>query len=272
MSKLAYLIIFQLFFIAVAHAQTINGIVKDANTHENMAFVNVGIIGKTKGTVTNDAGMFSLGLSNNSTDSLRISMVGYVPQTYLVADFLKRYPTSASLMLQPQVKALREVKIVNRKYKQAVFGNRTTSQSTTAGFTSNLLGNEIGTVIKIKRSPTYLKQFTASLAEADVDSVKLRLNIYSLKNGMPDQPLLQQNLIVQVKQGQKSINVNLEPYHIMVEDNFFVSLEWIQNARGHGLMFSASLFSSPMISRANSQANWEKIGFAGIGMNVLAEY
>ncbi len=59
---------------------------------------------------------------------------------------------------------------------------------------------------------------------------------------------------------------------IIVDDKFFVSLEWIQNARGNGLMFSASLLSSAIIARETSQANWEKIGLAGVGFNVLAEY
>jgi hypothetical protein len=38
------------------------------------------------------------------------------------------------------------------------------------------------------------------------------------------------------------------------------------------LMFSASLFSSAMISRETSQAAWEKEGLAGVGFNVLVSY
>ena len=81
-----------------------------------------------------------------------------------------------------------------------------------------------------------------------------------------------ENIFITVKKGQDKISVDLEPYNIVVEDKFFVSLEWIENSRGPGLMFSASLLSSAIISREASQANWEKIGLAGVGFNVLAEY
>ena len=68
------------------------------------------------------------------------------------------------------------------------------------------------------------------------------------------------------------MNINLEPYNILVDDKFFVSLEWLQNTSGHGLMFSASLLSSAIITRETSQDKWEKVGIAGVGFNVLAEY
>ena len=151
-------------------------------------------------------------------------------------------------------------------------GNTTRSKSVNAGFNSNTLGNEIGEIIKIKKSPTYLKRFNASINETTDDSVKLRLNIYSVKDGLPDKNLLQQNIFVMVKKNQDKITIDLEPYHIMVDDNFFISLEWIQDTPGHGVKFSASLLSSPIIARTTSQDKWEKIGIAGVGFNVLAEY
>jgi hypothetical protein len=269
MKKILFIVL--ILFGNYSYAQLLTGLVKDALTNENIPFVNVGIVGKGVGTVTNNDGAFKLNLNNNDSDTLRVSMLGYSPQSFLVAD-LKKQATPLIIMLAPRNIQLNEVKISGKKYKQSILGNTTKSKSVNAGFTSNKLGNEIGEIIKIKKSPTYLLQFNASLSASIADSVKLRLNIYSVKDGLPDKNLLQQNIFITVKKGQEDITLDLTPYHIVVDDKFFISLEWIQNTPGHGLMFSASLFGSAIISRETSQANWEKVGLAGVGFNVLAEY
>ncbi|WP_166727727.1 carboxypeptidase-like regulatory domain-containing protein [Mucilaginibacter gilvus] len=268
-----------LFFVCLfssfsffANAQLFEGIVKDAKTNQLLPYVNVGIIGKATGTVSDTDGKYSIALTGHDADSLRISMVGYRPQSFLIADLIKGYSTYKTTNLQPDLREIKEVRVTNHKWKQVVLGNTTHSQSTNAGFTSNKLGNEIGAIIKIKRAPTYLKQFNASIAGDVSDSVKLRLNFYTVKGGLPDKPLQLQSIFVNVKKGDKKITVDLEPYFIVVDDKFFVSLEWIINARGHGIMFSASLLSSAVISRETSQAEWEKEGIAGVGFNVLADY
>jgi len=260
-----------LFFLQ-AKAQVIKGNIKDAKTGETLSYVNVGVINRSIGTVSNDAGEYAITLNNSDADSLRFSMIGYKPQAFAVKELATRQG-ALNISLVPDVKQLAEVKVTNHKWKTAVLGNTTKSQSTNAGFTTNALGHEIGIIIKIKRSPTWLKSFNASLTENNLDSVKLRLNVYSVKDGMPDRNLLHDNIFVTVKKGQKAIDVDLTPYNIMVEDNFFIGLEWIKTVPGHGLMFSAAFFfSNPIISRETSQAKWEKLGIAGVGFNVTAEY
>lgn len=272
MKKILLFAAFVLLQQAGVYAQAFEGIIKDAKNNENLAYVNIGIVGKTTGTVTDKNGHFTLILNVSGSDSLRISMIGYLPKTYLVSDFKLRYIPGGTIVLTPANHELAEVKISGRKLKQAILGNKTESKTTDAGFTSNKLGNEIGEIVQIKRAPTLLKQFNASLAHSVTDSIKLRLNFYSVKDGLPDKILQQQNIFVTVKKGQEKIAVDLTPYNLVVTDKFFVSLEWIQNSSGPGLMFSASLFSSPIIARETSQANWEKMGFAGVGFNVLVSY
>jgi hypothetical protein len=255
----------------VAEAQTITGIVKDSRTGETLPFVNVGIIGKGIGTVTDVQGRYAISLSGHDKDSIRFSMIGYNAKITLISDF-KNPGNQVDVTLSPSSKELKEVTVSNHKWKEAVLGNTTRSQTVNAGFTDNTLGHEIGEVIRIKRAPTRLKQFNASISVAATDTIRLRLNIYTVANGLPDENLLQQNIIATVKPGDKMLTINLEPYNIIVNDKFFVSLEWVQSSKGHGLMFSASLLSSAIIVRETSQDKWEKIGLAGVGFNVLAEY
>jgi hypothetical protein len=272
MKKIA-LILFALLTTAGSYAQVVTGIVKDAKTHEPLPFVNVGIVGKSIGTVTDDAGNFKARLTGDGADILKVSMVGYQSRAYSVADVAKANG-ALSVELIPDVINLKEVKVTNRKWKTGILGNTTKSQGTNAGFKNNVLGYEIGGIIKTKRTPTFLKRFNASISQNTLsDSVRLRLNIYSVKDGLPDQNLLSQNILTTVKNGQQSVSIDLNPYNIMIDDDkFFVSLEWIQSSRGHGLMFSASLLGSGIISRGTSQDKWEKVGLFSVGFNVLAEY
>jgi hypothetical protein len=199
-------------------------------------------------------------------------MIGYKSRTYQVVGFIKDTEIHKTILLQPTITQLKEVKVNNHKWKQVILGNTSQSKSTNTGFSDNMLGHEIGTLIKIKKSPTFIKQFNANIASEVTDSVKLRLNFYGVKDGIPDQLLQNENIFLTIKKGQQKININLEPYNIVVDNKFYVSLEWIQNTEGHGVMFSASFLGGSIISRETSQAKWEKVGIAGIGFNVLAEY
>lgn len=269
-----YLILICLIFLVEsASAQLTEGAIKDSKTQEALPYVNIGIIGKNIGTVSTLSGEFSLATPQaNDSDTVRISMLGYKPRMYKVPDFRKLLSANRDIFLEPVSIQLQDVAIKPKKLKEKILGNNTESQSTTAGFSSNKLGNEIGIIIKIKKSPSYIRTFTASVASHYDKPIKMRLNFYSVKNGLPDKILLNQNIIFDAKIINQKISINLDPYNIIVDDDFFVSLEWIENSPGHGIHFSSSLFGSPLIARQTSQGSWEKVGLFGLGFTVKAAY
>jgi hypothetical protein len=77
-----------IFSSLLANAQTFEGVVKDAKTNQPLPYVNVGIIGKSVGTVTDSAGRYKLNLTSHDTDSLKLSMIGYIAQTYRISAFV----------------------------------------------------------------------------------------------------------------------------------------------------------------------------------------
>ncbi|MBE9583131.1 carboxypeptidase-like regulatory domain-containing protein [Mucilaginibacter sp. JRF] len=257
-----------LFTGNILYGQVVEGTVTDAQNGQPLPYVNVGIMGKATGTVTNDKGQYKIDLKGSTNDTVKVSMIGYKPQLMLSAVFVSG---GKVVRLEPDNIKLKEVTVKPKKWKKAILGNTTKSKSSNSGFSSSRLGHELGRIIKIKRSPTYLKRFNASISSGPVDSVKLRLNFYSIKNGLPDQILQHQNIFVTVHRDDEQISINLEPYNIYVEDDFLVSLEWIQSARG-GIMFSSSFLSGPFIWRETSQAHWERVGVGGLGFNVEVEY
>ncbi|MCC8408128.1 carboxypeptidase-like regulatory domain-containing protein [Mucilaginibacter sp. UR6-1] len=254
----------------ILYAQVIEGTVADAKTGQPLPYVNIGIAGKATGTVTDDNGRYKIDLKGNTNDTVKISMIGYQPKLLLSSVFSANYQGKA-IQLEPDNIKLKEVTVKPKKWKTATLGNTTKSKSSNSGFSSSRLGHELGRIIKIKGSPTFIKRFNASISSGPVDSVKMRLNFYSIKNGIPDQVLQHQNIFVTVRKNDEQISIDLEPYNIYVEDDFLVSLEWIQSARG-GVMFSSSFLSGPFIWRETSQARWERVGVGGLGFNVQVEY
>lgn len=270
--------VFMLFLLVSSfcriNAQSeIKGKIIDSETEEALAYVNIGVIGKNIGTVSSIDGLFSLQIPpENNGDTLRISMVGYVDFESSVVDFRKKIAHNEQLELKKSNFILPEVKISDKKWKTRILGNKTTSKNMGAGFSSNELGNEVGIKIKIKKSPTYIEAFQASLMYNKYDSLKFRLNIYDLEDGMPHKRILYENIIIESQIKSGLLHVDLKGYNIVVHDDIFVSLEWIEDLGEGGLMFSASFFDNPIMARHTSQGDWEKINLISLGFNVKASY
>ncbi|WP_340152927.1 carboxypeptidase-like regulatory domain-containing protein [uncultured Marivirga sp.] len=268
-------LLFILSFSTPAVSQNIySGIIKDKTTEEPLPYVNIGIVKKGVGTVSTFEGKFSLELNESyATDTLRISSIGYEAKNIVVKDFKKILQGKSILYLSPEITELDEVVVTNRRLKKKVLGNKTTSKSIVAGFSSNKLGNEVGILVKIKRSPTFIRKFSVSIANNNFDHLKFRLNMYDLEDGLPGKSLLKENIIIESDAQEGVLEIDLEDYNIIARDNFVISLEWIEDLGGKdGLTFSASFFGNDLFVRSVSQDSWEKIGIVSPGMTVTVEY
>jgi len=198
-------------------------------------------------------------------------MIGYATRDVIVSQLQKELAANPVLKLKEEAVELPQVVVSNKKARQKLLGNKTESQSTTVGFKDNRLGYEIGMIMRIKGKTARLKTFAASVASTNNPNVKLRLNFYSLKKGKPHQLIIDRNIIVNAPKENGKLVVDLMPYNIMVEDDFFVSFEWIESAPGR-LEFSAGIMATPMWVRGTSQSTWEKVGMAGVGFTVDTDY
>ena len=75
-----------LFFSSWANAQArtkVSGIITDAKTNEPLPFVNLIFVGKSIGTITDYNGKYEI-ISQWASDSIKVSFVGYEPQTKFV--------------------------------------------------------------------------------------------------------------------------------------------------------------------------------------------
>ena len=270
-----YLIIFILLcsVVSVSSQNFIEGYVKDKKNNTPVQYVNIGIIGKNIGTVSQNNGFFRMIIEDKYfDDSLRFSILGYKSITVKVYDFLKEFKNNQLIFMEPELVNLKEVIVSAKGLKEAILGNKTESKVMQAGFSSNELGNEVGIVIKIKKKPTYIENFNVSISENKYDTVKFRINIYTLKDGLPYENLLKQSVIVQTTIKKGKLSIDLRKYNIIVEEDFFAALEWIEDLGKNGLYFSASFSGSSIIARQTSQGTWEKPGPISLGISVGVKY
>ena len=252
-----------IFFISpFLSAQETNhqGTILDAQYGDPLPYVNIGVIGKNVGTVSDNDGNFTLTISSEyDEDSLQISMIGYERLRFKVADFKQQIQAQPTIELEPSIAQLDEIVIESSGFKkEKVLGNTTTSTAITGGFSENNLGNEVGIVMKIKKSPSYLKEFNTFITISDYDTVKFRLNVYDLKDGLPNKNLLKENIFITttIKEGQ--LTVDLSEYNIFVEDDFFISLEWIEDLGEGNLYFPVAILGSPHDCQRNQSSRMGK--------------
>lgn len=272
-------IFFLLFLIAatnniLAQSITYAGIIKDKDSKEDIAYVNIGVLNKNIGTVSDVNGKFEISLDNKfDSETLKISIIGYKSQSIKVADFKKKMTENATIFLEKNIAELKEVVVRNRNLQTGILGNTIEKKSVSAGFVNNVLGNEIGITVKIKNKPTFIEAFNAIVDYNNYKELKFRLNFYDLKKGLPNNNILQENIIVTSTIKKGKLTVDLSDYNIVVTDDFFVSIELIEGLGEGGLHFLADYTGSAVITRAVSQGKWNKVNDdLSFGFTVTAKY
>lgn len=253
-------VVFFLLLLAgkTMYAQTAyTGTIKDKSSGEVLPYVNIGVVNKNNGTVSDSNGRFTITLTEAmDTETIKISMVGYTARTMKVSDFISGMKDNPVIVLEPNVSSLKEVVVKNKKLQPGTLGNIPGKKPESAGFEKNILGNEMGVTIKLKRKPTYIKSFHAIVDYNRYREFKFRLNFYDLKDGLPNNSLLDENIIITTEIRKGQLDVDLRDYNIWAEGDFFVSIELIEEMGEGGLHFLADYKGTPVITRAASQGKW----------------
>jgi hypothetical protein len=263
--------IFFLLLGNILQAQTmVFGKITDAEFNQPLPYVNIGIPGAGIGTVSDEQGYYLLEIPpNNIKDSLYFSMVGFAFQSFKIDQIQGTNEKLLNITFKPETTLLNEVVVTSGKWEQIVVGNKTDSKLITTGFTTNKLGNEIAQFVRVKKQrPTLIQGFWLSIAENSIESVILRLNIYLEEEGFPGENVLKDPIYLELPNEPQTITVDLTPFDIYVEDDFFVSIEWIEDLGIEGLWFSAGVFGKSLYARSASHAQWVKQRALSIGMGV----
>lgn len=261
-----------IFFSFAVSGQTFSGSMVDSQTNQPIAYVNIGILKKGVGTVSDEQGNFALIIEDQySADTLRFSIIGYETKNYLVSDFRNQFQQHATITMKKSITELNEVVIKPGKIKYAELGNKFNSKSVTGGFQTNKLGSEVGTVMRIKKAPSYVERVTFRVAVNKYDSAIWRVNIYLMKDGLPGENMLKQPVYLKSYKSNEVLSLDLSQYMIEVNDDFLVSLELIQDLGERGLDFCAGFLGNSLFFRDASQGEWKKFP-AGLGFSATVSY
>jgi hypothetical protein len=262
---------FFLFLFAAAYSQNIIKCkVLDSTSKAPVEFANAGIVSRSFGTVTNEKGEFTLNVPDSLMQAkIRISILGYKVKDISI----KKLLNTPVVYLSEAAYNLSEIAVKPKKTKHKVLGNETTSKATTCGFTSNKLGCEMGVKLNIKHKETQLKKLSFNIVKNVYDSLIFRVNIYKKdKDGKPGENLLTKSLFVTPSSPTGLVEVDLSKLYLFVDDDVFVSIEWIKDLGDtKGLFFSCQLFGGTWYRQA-SQDKWEHVAAIGVGLFVDAEY
>lgn len=247
---------------------TIQNQVIDAKSGIGLAFVNIGIPGKNKGTVSDEGGHFNLSFDESfANDTLQFSCIGFGSVRITLRDLRSM---DLPIQMAKKVVKLEEIVVLPKDYKEKFFGHFTSSNFVQAGFSENVLGKECGVLMRTK-NPTLLEQVQINFAECSYDSVYFRLNVYQLGDNEEFVNILEQPIVLAYSKQElaETLLIELSPYQITVNGNFMLSVEYIKDLGKGSLNFKASMGKKTYV-RATSQGAWEKVP-VGISLGVFGQ-
>ena len=248
--------------------QIISGIVSDMNNGFPVEYVNIGIVGKNVGVISDKNGKYSLQIEPKYyNDTLRFSCIGYYPYEVIVADFI--HSNNQNVRLENKIYDLSEIVIRPRpkKVRQRTLGvSRANLHYISLGIN---LQYEIGILMRNEKS-AFLKEVNmrihANSSKYDHDTVYFRINIYEVRQDMQFENILTFPIVAK-HAFQNLITVDLRPYNIRVYGDFLVAFE---NLMYSGYFCFPSSSSHDTYVRKASQGAWETMS-EGASIFVIAD-
>ena len=279
MKKLIFsitLTIFALTNLVAQDSTLITGHVNSAATNKGIEYVNIGIRGKSFGTVSDNSGSFSLLVPDKffKTDSLTFSCIGYKTKKLKISEMSA--PGENIVSLSPDIIRLDEVKIESKKLKSRTRGDVSRKNSIVLALSTSSMGHEIGAVIRLPGKQVYLKDFNFHIISSHPDSAKFRLNIYTYNKKIGKNILASPIYFTIFNNASGDFTVDLTKYNLVVKNDIFVSVETVAVYTSKGpdpnkkfdqyyydrVSISGTVLGTPSFTRKVSLDNWEKLGYS----------
>lgn len=246
----------------------LSGVVSEKESSKLVPYASIGLLEKKFGTVSNADGEFTLLIPSDVNDTLKISSVGF-EDTYVPVKGLDPKERLTIQLLEKTV-AMEAVTVETKRLKTKVLGHTTRSKFFGGKLGSDQLGTAIGVRMNI-RKPVLLDQFRFTISYSQLDTALFRLNILTLKDGVPHESLIQENIYCRVGKRTGTYTIDLLPYQITASRDVVMALEWIEGGtegiRDY-LVFSASPANNGTYLKYTSQGKWKRFKGMGVGFHV----
>jgi small nuclear ribonucleoprotein (snRNP)-like protein len=275
-----FFLLFTLLFISItclSQGRVISGKIENTKDNSSIPYVNIGISQKGVGTVSDADGFFNLTLTDviKKNDTVLFSYIGFKTQKLLVSE-LKN--TENLILLEPEQIALKEVIVKANKLKAREIGR----SSKGIGFfhvnfysayekeIDDKLGKERGMKFNINRNCN-VKDLNFNITGNDFNSLKFRVNFYTIENNLPAELLNKKNIIIEVKDNYTGwFTADLDQYDIFLNkelNEVAVTIQWIESVKKDedSKFFSISAAASPFVSnvsREKAMDSWNKSAYS----------
>jgi hypothetical protein len=269
MKKTGLIIFLYLLIYKSVLGQNLSGIVLNEKSKLPAEYVNIGVIGKNTGTVSDINGKYNFLIDPQfDEDTLLFSSIGYFPYSIKISELKKR--ENQNVFLKENVYKLSEVIVHPKRIKQETLGITSHFKKISGGFRDNLLGYELGILMKVKKTAS-LKTVNINISACTYDSVFYRLNIYRVIGKRQFENILSTPIYIQISKDKvkEEIHVDLKSRNIMVEGDFLVTLEHVKDLGKGYLYFPVSILDKTYY-RKTSQGKWETTP-VGISISVDAD-
>ncbi|MGO4921056.1 carboxypeptidase-like regulatory domain-containing protein [Maribacter spongiicola] len=257
------------FLTKSVFSQTVfKGVVTDADTGLTLPYVNIGIIDKGLGTVSDEYGAFNFLFDTaklSDLDTLKVSSIGYkefkLPFSMVIAQDMK----STQIELQPEIVSLNEVVLTSSKRKkrsktEKMVGYSFVGQLKNGSWEGDgALGGELVTKINVNKKKRQLNAFYFYVLKNISDSLLLRVNIYDGSTSLPEHKLTNKNITYTLKTNIGKVGVDLVPFNITVENDFSIGIELLK-VYGDKIDLVIAGDDTPGVSyrRYVSQGEWKR--------------
>ena len=276
MSLKSFFVLVYVFYISTLSGQTITGKVVDSSTSQSLAYVNIGVLGQSRGTITDETGNFAMETNGLSSETVvRFSMIGYLAQTFTVNELSDNEGITVRLVNVPV--SLSEVVIKPKKTRKA--GMTKCAPGPTCGWGGEHLGKgwEIGLKIDLGDLSVLLKSLHVRVHKNSFDTCLLRFHVRNIINDLPRDELLTQNIIIPVTKKSGWAEIDLSKHQLVFQGYIFFSLEWIDvkginknrlySVKSNGkkfppdavILFNMSKIQGDVYRKWGSEAQWVQI-------------
>jgi len=227
--KFTTLFLFVLFLNTSFSQVLVSGKVLDSESKITIPFVNIGVKGKSIGTVSGPDGRFELDIKKLE-NVVTFSAIGFATKSISGKDL----KASGNVNLTPKNYQIETIEISSKGFgEEQMFGVKNETRGKSIGFGSSLLGTEFGAPIKIVK-PTYIKSANFVINHAKGDSMFFRINIYKFQDEEIGENILKENILIMRKQEKGTVTIDLSAYNIVLESDVLLALEWIKDDNGKG--------------------------------------
>ncbi|WP_160136374.1 carboxypeptidase-like regulatory domain-containing protein [Chryseobacterium sp. c4a] len=242
-------------------SQKISGTV----TNEDREAISYGSIsiGKEKiSTITDINGKYSLEIPNdtNKNENVIIEASGYESKKITVNQIIK----NSDIKLSRKVNPIREINLTGQKTKQEIIGVKKRPMFTFSKmFDQNVPTIEQGQIFSIYNW-TKLNSYSFHIIPSSrFKEITLKLNIYSVKDGLPYESLLNENIIFKTTTtGWQTID--LQEYKLIYThlDKLAITLQLVESIPQDDIDFifgisAKKTLSNDLLYHYQSQGNWE---------------